>query len=551
MKRKIALIMCLLTLNSTVYGNEYDDISSSYAYDEIKKFEELGYFENIISDENTLFLPKEEMTRGEIVILLLNAFEIELQNEGEVPFADYDNVKDELKPYVVTSYELGLIEGKQKNDGVYFGFDDLITREEMVTMVGNYFDLTSDYELTFDDNDEIGNWAKPYVSYFYENGIVSGDTQNNFNPKSHITRQEAVILTNNFLEFLFVKEENVNGYVVKKYIGNGSMGYKNSDYANSTFTEIKDIEFDEDGKLFIADTLANKIRSAENDKIQDEAGNAWDTDLAGIPIGGYIDGDLDEVLLNRPEKLLVLDDGLVVFTEKNYNSIRVYSEEEGEVATLAGDTEAGYVNGNSEKARFNKPTGIAEDSNGNIYVADTLNHVIRKIDTNGNVTLFAGTPESYGDELGDVLSAKFNEPFDIFIDEKDVMYVSDAGNNSIKKIENGQVTLLAGDDTEFSSDTETEIGGDLDGVAELSQFSYPKSIFVVDDVVYVADTYNNKIKKIEDGFVTTLAGTGETGNIIGKALESTFNYPMSIEVKDNKIYIADTENHMIKILELN
>ncbi len=547
MKKKVILLMSMLLLNTSIYANEYTDIEGNFAEEGIINFDEMGYFQNIIESGENTFKPKEHIKRGEVVVLLLNSYEITLSNSKDVPFVDFQLIDDKYQPYITTAYEIGLISGKVKNEELYFDFNDLLTKEELATMIGHYLSLTSDNENDFTDSEEISNWAKNYVNYFYENEIIIGDNNGKFNPKNNVRRDEAVAIISNIKFYL--DEANDNGFIVSKYIGSGEFGYKNASYDDSTFTKISDITFDNNGDILILDSLSNKIRNAKNYEVTDVVGQVVGTDMSGIPIGFYSDGEVKKALLENPKNIMMTKNDMIAFTEDKHNAIRTYNK--GNVLTLTGDTKAGYKNGDLEEALFNTPSGIAEDSKGNIYVADTLNHVIRKIDMkNKEVTLFAGTPEEYGNEIGEVKKAKFNEPVDIFIDENDTIYISDAGNNAIKMIKDNVVTNIAGMNTAISPDTETQIGGDRDGEAEQAMFSYPKGIYVYDDIIYVADTFNNKIKKIENGIVTTIAGTGEIGNDLGKALKSTFNQPNAIIVSNDIIYIADTDNQLIKKIDM-
>lgn len=340
-------------------------------------------------------------------------------------------------------------------------------------------------------------------------------------------------------------------YTVKNYIGSGSFGFFNGDFSESTFTILSDLAIDLDGNMLIADSLVNKIRMTTEDEVIDLFGNLNGTDFSGLPLGGYKDGTLSEVLLKSPSKLLALKNGNILFTENETNTIRLFHKTEKKIFTFTGSITAGYQNGPVENALFNHPMGMAQDSKGNIYVADTLNHVIRIIDTDGNVSLFAGTPKKYGDKEGYWRFAQFNEPTNIFITENDEIYVVDSGNNKIKQIDGKKVVTVAGATTALSKETETQIGGDKDGDVNSAEFSYPMDIYVKEDVIYVADTLNHKIKMIKDGLVTTIAGTGEIGNDLGEGSLATFNCPNSILVVKDNIYVSDSENNVIKVLNSN
>ncbi len=550
MKKKLILILSILMMSTTTLANSFNDISSNFAKDEIEQFSNLGYFQNMIEENEKNFSPSKNMTRGEACILIINSLGIEVQNHSTIDakYEDLNEIEEKYIPYVLASYEYNLMSGKMNNGKVEFAFNDDITKEEFLTILGNYFDFISDVENGFNDKRDISSWSKKYVNYFYENGLLVGDKNGNLNPKNNLRRDETVMILSNVINY--GKE---NDMIVSKFIGNGKLGYENGSFENSTFTKITDIAFDSNYNLLLVDSLSNKIRSANINSYttKDLVGNIDKLNLSGLPVGAYVDGAKEVAFLNKPENILISLDELVFFTEKETNSIRLYDDEQKSVKTFAGNKTAGYENGSLNEAMFNRPMGMAEDSVGNIYVADTLNHVIRKINrANGEVTLFAGVPNNYGNTLGNSMTAKFNEPVDLFIDDNDVIYIADAGNNAIKKIDNGVVSLVAGASTEMSELTQTQIGGDKDGLYTEAQLSYPMGVYVYDDVVYVADTYNNKIKKIQNNVVTTIAGSGEIGNDLGDAKTATFNKPMSIIALNDRLYIADSDNQTVKIIDL-
>ena len=117
----------------------------------------------------------------------------------------------------------------------------------------------------------------------------------------------------------------------------------------------------------------------------------------------------------------------------------------GNVTTIAGSAGIeGSDNGNRTSARFKKPTGLAFDSKGNILVSDYGNHLIRKIDTVGNVSTIAGTANVSGSDDRQGIQAKFNQPYGIVVDSSDNIYVADYSNNLIRKIDTfGNVTTFA------------------------------------------------------------------------------------------------------------
>ena len=170
------------------------------------------------------------------------------------------------------------------------------------------------------------------------------------------------------------------------------------------------------------------------------------------------------------------------------------------VNTFAGTGTAGFANGANTAAQFNNPIGVAVDSSGNLYVADTDGHRIRKITSTGVVTTLAGTGTA-GHHDGTGTATRFNFPHGVAVDSSGILYVVDTDNHRIRKITStGKVTTLAG----------TGTAGHHDGTGTATQFNFPHGVAVDSSgILYVADTDNHRIRKISSaGVVTTLAGTG-------------------------------------------
>ncbi len=549
MKKRIICLSAILTIacSTQVFANEFIDISTSDAKEKIEYFNDEGYFDVFVDKNSNMFYPEKATTRGEFAVLFQQLLGVENNTSNKkLPFVDTQELSSDILLAVQSVYNNGIVSGKVVNGKLYFGYNDKITREEMVTIIGRYLNLTSSDDILFKDASKVSPWAKQYVSYFYNNKIVELDATGNFNPKGVVSREEVVETLYAVSDYLNTQLDN--GLVVKNYIGNNNIGFKNDTYTNSTFTMISDLDLLKDNSFLITDSQANQLRVANNDKVSVLVGKNSVYDFSGLPIGGYVDGNVDGAMLNKPNKSLVYDDNVIIFTQEGSNVVRGYNAVDKKVYTVVGLEESGYKNGSNNVALFNNPTGVAKDSAGNIYVADTLNHVIRKIDKNYNVTLYAGTPNSYGNVGGSLENAKFNEPTDLFMVD-DVLYICDSGNNMIKKIVDNKVVIVAGVDTYLNEDTNTQVGGDRDGSVSVAKLSYPTGIFVEEDVVYIADSENNKIKMIKNGVVTTVAGSGEYGNQLGNALQATFDYPSAVVVKDGNVYVADKYNHAIKVIQ--
>jgi len=208
------------------------------------------------------------------------------------------------------------------------------------------------------------------------------------------------------------------------------------------------------------------------------------------------------------------------------------------LTTLAGSSAAGAVDGTGVAASFSSPFGITTDGT-NLYVADFSNNKIRKIVlATGAVSTFSGSG-AVGSVEGAGTAASFNMPFGITTDGVN-LYVADGGNNKVRQIviATGAVTTLAGAGT----------AGSLNGIGAAASFNRPFGITTDNINIYVADTSNNKVRQvvIATGAVTTLAGSGASGSANGIGAAATFNTPYGITTDGTNLYVADTYNYKIR-----
>jgi DNA-binding beta-propeller fold protein YncE len=220
----------------------------------------------------------------------------------------------------------------------------------------------------------------------------------------------------------------------------------------------------------------------------------------------------------------------------------------GVVSTLAGTPGVqGSTNGTGAAALFNSPNQLAVDASGNVYVADSGNNVIRMITSGGVVSTYAGTAGVSGSSNSP--GALFNSPKGVAVYQPVVpgpvtLYVADSGNNTIREISSsGQVTTLAGS---------AGVSGSNDGTGSAAQFAGPGSL-IVDPAtgnIYVADTYNDTIRRITSGaVVTTIAGSvGGYGSNDGTGAAAQFNEPTSVALDAGAVhlYVSDTNNQTIR-----
>ena len=207
---------------------------------------------------------------------------------------------------------------------------------------------------------------------------------------------------------------------------------------------------------------------------------------------------------------------------------------------LAGAGYAGFVNGNGPSAQFYHPLGMAIDASGNVYVADEDNHAIRKIDPYGNVSTYAGTGYQ-GTANGYRTSASFYYPCGVAVDAAGNVYVADSFNNLIRKIDaSGYVTTLAG----------TGAAGFQDGNGSSAMFSQPFNIALdASGNLYVTDRAGHRVRRVTPaGMVSTVAGSGSPGYANGNGIAASFNGPTGITLdKQNNIYI--TENNRVRRID--
>ncbi len=332
-------------------------------------------------------------------------------------------------------------------------------------------------------------------------------------------------------------------YIVSTLAGNGAIGFVNGSGITATFNNPHGVTLDAQGVLYVAD--------ADNHCIRKITANGVVITLAGTGIAGYNDGIGANAQFSFPTDVAIGTQGALYIADRGNNCIRKITST-GIVTTWAGVAGGGYQDGPAATARFNMPSGLAIDGQENLYVSDTGNNRIRKITSTGIVSTLAGggvtaTPNpgatSGGFADGQGVAAKFLLPNGITVDAQGNVYVADGYNNCIRKITPaGTVTTLAGITT----------GGTTDGVGGVARFFHPYGVAVdAQGIIYVTD-YGNSciIRRITaSGLVTTIAGQARTPDFVdGPANVSRVKSPIGIatSAQGRDLYIADAGNHCIR-----
>ncbi|MBQ7668388.1 MAG: S-layer homology domain-containing protein [Clostridia bacterium] len=408
-------------------------------------------------------------------------------------FTDYGEINSKYVPYINGLITEGIVAGSLENDNLYINPKHNITRQEASVILSKMLYLNDEeYTLAFIDNNDIAPWALPYIKGAVKGGIISGYPDGTVKPKNNITIAEAICIVGNSYTMGYMK----NGEI---YAGTLECGSKNGLKLHSSFSSPMGLA-KRDDTIFVVDKNSNMVRNINGDQVTTFVGSDIGRDEYNEAIGSFKDGE--KALFDAPSYIAKAGNGFFV-TDTGNNMIR-FINSDGYTTTYAGNKNAGYKDGKGQDASFDNPTGIVVDLEGNVYVADTNNNVIRKIDANRNVTTYAGN-ENAGFKDGNVKEAKFNAPVGLWY-ANDTLYVADSGNQRIRMIKDNIVTTVAGGSTDIDENSGEYIGGFIDGECNVAEFNFPMAIVSdVDKNLYVADYGNGVIRKISfDGKVSTL-----------------------------------------------
>jgi uncharacterized protein (TIGR03437 family) len=308
----------------------------------------------------------------------------------------------------------------------------------------------------------------------------------------------------------------------------------------------EDVAVDSSLNIYIADTQNAYIRKVTTD------GNinyiAGDGSIGYSGDGGYA----TSADLIAPFALAVDSSGNVYFAENGDSRIRRIDAKSLDISTVAGNGTPGFTGDGSTatNAEMNSPTGVAVDSAGNLYIADSLNCRIRKVASGGNISTLAGNGTlSYSGDGGAASKAQLNTPQGVAADAAGNLYLSDTLNNVVRKVSpNGIISNYAGNGG---------VGSSGDGSAATSaQLNGPQGLAVdASGNLFIADTLNAKVRKVSaSGVISTVAGSGTPGygGDGAAATSAQLNLPIGVAVDgNNNLYIADFGNSRVRKVSAN
>lgn len=328
------------------------------------------------------------------------------------------------------------------------------------------------------------------------------------------------------------------GSQVATLAGSGAAGFANGVGTAAILYAPVGLTAGTAGNLYFTDGASSRIRMVTTAGVV--------TTIAGAGGASYAEGTGSAALFNWPQSIAIGSGGLLYVADTNNHRIRSVTTA-GVSSFVSGGSVAGDIDGNAATSRFRVARGIVYSSAENVlYVADSENNRVRKLTPAGDTTAFAGQV-SGGLVNGTGSAAKFNYPQGLAVDAAGNIYVADTRNHAIRKITPaGVVTIVAGGGVTAFGQT-----GYVDANGTTARFNGPMGLTVDSSgVIYVADSGNNRIRKIAtNGDVTTVAGGGTAGYLDGSSTTALFSNPKSVAIgSDGRLYVTDTDNNRIRVI---
>jgi Putative Ig domain len=343
--------------------------------------------------------------------------------------------------------------------------------------------------------------------------------------------------------------------VIRTFAGNGSptTGGNGGQAVMAQTSAPQGVAFKNTGEMLIAEAGGAVIRQV------DLAGVI--TTIAGTGTAGFAGDNGPATLAQFDNPRAILCDSLnnIFIADTINNRIRRIDAGTGVITTVAGSGATGYSmgsfsgdNGPAVNATLDAPSGLAFDAANNLYIADTFNHRIRRVDAvSGVITTVAGsgTPGyvfgAYSGDGGPATSAEFKFPYDVCFDSLGRMLIADYGNNMVRRVD------LAGIVTRIAGQFMLGFSGD-GGLAINAQMSGPSAIALdASDNIFISDLSNNRVRFVRatTGVITTLAGGAGVLGDGGPASSSSLLYPASLALDASQnLYIADSGQHRVRVV---
>jgi hypothetical protein len=341
----------------------------------------------------------------------------------------------------------------------------------------------------------------------------------------------------------------INAQIITTVAGNNIQGYTGDggQAINASLNYPSQVVFGHysaNNYFYIADAVNNAVRlvtASTGGVISTIAGNG----TAGLSGDG---GPATDAMLNGPTGIVRDPAGNIYIADQSNNKIRMVNTA-GIISTFAGNGSAAYSGdgGQATSASLNHPSGVAIDGNGYIYISDAGNNCIRRVDGTGIINTYAGTGTAgFSGDGGSAYSAMLNNPDKITIDNWGNIYIADFGNHRIRMINSmGTITTVAGNGTAgFSGDG---------GPATSASLQFPREVTIdVSGNIFIADEYNNRIRKVDpNGIITTYCGNGTqayTGDG-GLPSNATLANPTGVTFDNsNNLYITDMGNNRVRFV---
>jgi uncharacterized protein (TIGR03437 family) len=333
-------------------------------------------------------------------------------------------------------------------------------------------------------------------------------------------------------------------YTISTLAGNGNSGFS-GDGGTATGAALanpRGIVSDPAGNVYFCDFTNNRVRKIST--------NGTISTVAGTGVAGYNGDNIQgtSARLSSPYRVAMDPAGNLYIADPGNNRIRKLAPN-GIITTVAGNGNSNFTGdgGLATVASLSYAEDAVIDVYGNMFIADSGNNVIRKVDLNGVITTVAGTGRAaYTGDGGAATQATLNLPVSIAVDPAGNIYISDQGNNVVRKVDtNGVMSTVAGSGI-------LAFGGD-GGPAKNAEFNNPAGLALdAANNLYITDVGNNRIRvMLTNGTITTIAGNGVAGSAGdgGPALSAQLNAPRSVGVGTfGNVYIADFSNNKIRLL---